>query len=80
MKHNPWYDADVNDPEDYPSGKPDGPSWWPGLVAILVIGFILLLVAFSTGCAEMPLTLSVYSEYGRASYSSKGGLEISIQK
>jgi len=80
MKHNQWYDVDVNNPKDYPSGKPSGPSWWPGLVAILIIGFILLLVAFSAGCAEMPLTLSVDSDYGRASYSRAKGIEITVEK
>jgi hypothetical protein len=43
-----------------------------------IFALITLAVAM-TSCAEYPLTLSVQSEYGKASYSAKG-IEIEIQK
>lgn len=45
MKTPPFTDPD----------QPKQPKWWPGLVAVLVLGFIVVLCAFSMGCAQTVL-------------------------
>ena len=47
------------------------------LILALAVAVMALAV---TGCAEYPLTLSVKGDYGRASYSAKSGIEITIEK
>ena len=50
-------------------------------VTYLILALIVaVLVMAITGCAEYPLTLSVKGDYGRASYSAKSGIEITIEK
>ena len=53
---------------------------FPSLVSLLFLAALILLLAFCAGCADYPITLSVHSDYGKASYSSKGGLEIIVEK
>lgn len=53
---------------------------FPGVAALLFLAALILLLLFCAGCAEMPLTLSIHSDYGKASYSAKGGLEIIVEK
>jgi hypothetical protein len=54
---------------------------FPSFVALLFLAALVLMLLFCTGCGmEYPVTLSLHSDYGKASYSSKGGLEIIIEK
>ena len=41
-------------------------------IACFMIGALL------TGCADMPVTVGVTSDYGSASYSEKGGLAMEV--
>lgn len=51
--HPPQADPMKQPPFEYP--VPKQPSWWPGLVAILVLAFIIVMLVFSTGCASTVL-------------------------
>lgn len=53
---------------------------YPGIVALLFLCALILFLAFCAGCADYPITLSLHSDYGKASYSSKGGMEIIVEK
>jgi len=56
--------------------KPD--SAIPGILCLLVLAACVSLL---TCCGtEYPVTLSIHSDYGKASYSSKAGLEIIVEK
>jgi hypothetical protein len=61
------------------TGHRQPPSFpWVRVLLVILTG---LIIAFSVGCGtEYPITLSVHSDHGKASYSSKGGLEITIEK
>lgn len=59
--------------------KKDSP--YPGLVALLILAAIIMLVFFATSCGTgYPVAIKIHSDYGVASYSSKGGIEILIEK
>lgn len=40
---------------------------------------LAILILALTGCAELPLTLSVEGNHGNYSYSAKRGIEIEIR-
>lgn len=63
-----------------PHEHPRRPGHDTGNLLLSLIASLLLLagILLLTGCAELPLTLSVQGEHGSYSYSAKRGIEISV--
>ena len=57
--------------------KPD--TAFPGILTLIGLAVLIALIATCSGCgSEYPITLSVYSDHGKASYSRQRGIEIQI--
>ena len=52
----------------------------PGLVILIGLAGAIVAIATCSGCAQYPVALSIRGEQGAVSYSSKAGLEISVEK
>lgn len=48
------------------------------LLSLSVSLLLLLVLLLLTGCAEMPVTLSVEGQHGSYSYSAKRGIKIEV--